>query len=235
MGLCTRPGPAYCTEASIPAIDLHQPDDASEIAAWRKHPNLHGRVEQLYRSKGGGKDCVNCVNLKLEPEDIDALEADVLAETLPATTGFFEAARLGGSAVPASRQGLLVVLSAVEHADDGHRSRIFIYGIGDHGAPFVVGEPESRANVLTCHAAEGEHCQALARPYHRVYVALRNHQRRTLGDVEEQRLQLVAGLGCEDDAVRHQALAEAFLCAAASRALTAPTPTARDGSALRAS
>ena len=77
--------------------------------------------------------------------------------------------------------------------------------------------------------------QALARPDHRVCVALRNHQRRTLGDVEEQRLQWVAGLGCEDEAVRHQALAEAFLCAAASRALTAPTPSARDGSALRAS
>ena len=67
------------------------------------------------------------------------------------------------SVVPVRRQGPLVVLSAVEHADDRHCPRSFVYGIGNHGAPFVVGEPKARADVFTCHTTEGEQCQA---PFH---------------------------------------------------------------------
>ena len=79
---------AYCTEATLTDIDFATPDDAHAIATWRKHPNLHGWMERLYRTKGGTQ-CFNCVNLKLEPEDFDALEAEVMADTLPQTIGFF--------------------------------------------------------------------------------------------------------------------------------------------------
>jgi len=128
-----------------------------------------------------------------------------------------------------------VVLSAVEHAEDGNRLRVLVHGIGDHGAPFVVGEPKARTDVFTCRTTEWEQRQSLARRDHRACVAFIDRRRRTLGDVQERRLQWLAGLRRKDDAVRHQALAEVLLCAAASRAFTAPTPTAREGSATRAS
>ena len=59
-----------------------------EIAYWRKHPNLHGWFEQLYREKGG-EDQFNGVEIELTREDIDSLEQAVLDGDLPATSGFF--------------------------------------------------------------------------------------------------------------------------------------------------
>ena len=59
-----------------------------EIAYWRKHPNLHGWFEQLYRERGGEGD-FNGDELELFREDIDSLEQAVLDGDLPATSGFF--------------------------------------------------------------------------------------------------------------------------------------------------
>lgn len=63
--------------------------DATELHYWRKHPNLHGWMERLYREKGGADDRFNCANLQLTPEDIDRLEAAIRANALPETEGFF--------------------------------------------------------------------------------------------------------------------------------------------------
>jgi hypothetical protein len=59
-----------------------------EIAYWRKHPNLHGWMEQLYRERGGEGD-FNGDELELTREDIDSLEQTILDGDLPATSGFF--------------------------------------------------------------------------------------------------------------------------------------------------
>lgn len=58
------------------------------IHYWRKHANLHGWMEQLYRERGGDK-VFNCVALRLLPEDLDRLEAFVHGKQLPYTVGFF--------------------------------------------------------------------------------------------------------------------------------------------------
>ena len=63
--------------------------ESQELAYWRKHPNLHGWMEHLYRAKGGTADDFNCVNLQLDAADLDALEHAVRSRTLPPTTGFF--------------------------------------------------------------------------------------------------------------------------------------------------
>lgn len=63
--------------------------DANPIHYWRKHPDLHGWMERLYREKGGAAEVFNCVNLLLTPADLDALEADIRAGSLPTTVGFF--------------------------------------------------------------------------------------------------------------------------------------------------
>ena len=59
-----------------------------ELMYWRKHPNLHGWMEQLWRDQGGKGD-FNGDELELTWEDLTQLEADILEGNLPATTGFF--------------------------------------------------------------------------------------------------------------------------------------------------
>lgn len=60
-----------------------------ELFYWRKHPNLHGWMEKLYRLKGGQKESFNSVNVVLKSADIDQLEEAVRKNRLPFTTGFF--------------------------------------------------------------------------------------------------------------------------------------------------
>lgn len=63
-----------------------------EVAYWRKHPNLHGWMEQLWINKGrpgDSGDMFNGIELELTSEDIDSLEADIQASHLPETSGFF--------------------------------------------------------------------------------------------------------------------------------------------------
>jgi hypothetical protein len=80
---------AFTTAADIPAVDFKRPADAAELFYWRKHPNLHGWMEALYRAKGGTDPEFNINAVRLEPADLDVLEAAVNAEKLPLTAGFF--------------------------------------------------------------------------------------------------------------------------------------------------
>ena len=63
-----------------------------EIAYWRKHPNLHGWMEQLWNKRNGGNQDgsnFNGIELELTYEDLEILELDIIAGTLPGTSGFF--------------------------------------------------------------------------------------------------------------------------------------------------
>lgn len=71
------------------ARDENDMSYAEEIFYWRKHHDLHGWMERLYRRKGGDAESFNCVKVRLTMEDLDALERDVLNGNLPPTTGFF--------------------------------------------------------------------------------------------------------------------------------------------------
>jgi hypothetical protein len=62
--------------------------DQHEISYWRKHPNLQGWMENLYREKGGTED-FNCVEVELTLEDLDELESAIAGTSLPETCGFF--------------------------------------------------------------------------------------------------------------------------------------------------
>ncbi|MEW5704410.1 MAG: phosphoglycerate kinase [Pseudomonadota bacterium] len=80
---------AYATnEQPASPVDFST-DDYARLHYWRKHPNLHGWMENLYREKGGAAECFNCVSVELASEDLDRLEADVRAGNLPETSGFF--------------------------------------------------------------------------------------------------------------------------------------------------
>ena len=60
-----------------------------EIAYWRKHPNLHGWMEELAQDKGLEYDSFNGVEMELTYEDLDELERAVTHKQLPPTAGFF--------------------------------------------------------------------------------------------------------------------------------------------------
>ncbi len=63
--------------------------NCAEIVYWRKHPNLHGWMENLYYEKQGEKDSFNGAVVELSSEDLDLLEKDILEKRLPHTEGFF--------------------------------------------------------------------------------------------------------------------------------------------------
>ena len=65
-----------------------------EIAYWRKHPNLHGGMERLWKQRRAVDPAIdgetfNGIELELSWEDIDELEKAVKKKQLPSTTGFF--------------------------------------------------------------------------------------------------------------------------------------------------
>jgi len=72
--------------------DHNTESDSREIAYWRKHPNLHGWMHQLWRSKNSDPaldPMFNGVELELTYDDILRLEHDIKNGLLPPTRGFF--------------------------------------------------------------------------------------------------------------------------------------------------
>ena len=63
--------------------------ELEELFYWRKHHDLHGWMENLYRAKGGTKESFNCVPVRLSDTDLDNLMIDVMNKKLPETRGFF--------------------------------------------------------------------------------------------------------------------------------------------------
>ncbi len=80
---------ALITNQEIPEVDFEDPKDSQLLHQWRKHPDLHGWMERLYRLKHGKEEIFNCAAVRLRPSDLDLLEFDVKCDDLPKTTGFF--------------------------------------------------------------------------------------------------------------------------------------------------
>jgi len=86
---------AFITSSDIPAVDFAAPDDRSELHYWRKHPDLHGWMRDLYHSRGGADDEFNCAPVRLDAPDLEALEQALKSASLPHTQGFFFGASNG--------------------------------------------------------------------------------------------------------------------------------------------
>lgn len=79
------------------AVDKN--NNKTELAYWRKHPNLQGWMENLWVSKGcpnahqdeepNGMSDFNCVPVELTEDDLDSLEQALDSNSLPETQGFF--------------------------------------------------------------------------------------------------------------------------------------------------
>ena len=109
---------AYKTKATInEATDFSDQNlDSTEIAYWRKHPNLHGWMENLYYDMGGKADSFNCVNMKLDLDDLENLKEAIENDELPSTGGFFFGAIDGSE----RNEDLEFVDKAIEAINEGY-------------------------------------------------------------------------------------------------------------------
>ena len=80
---------AYTTAENISAVDFPAPKDGKQFFYWRKHPDLHGWMQALYKKKGGENEEFNLSGLRLDVDDLDVLETAVKDDKLPHTVGFF--------------------------------------------------------------------------------------------------------------------------------------------------
>ena len=77
------------------ARDEKEQTKVEEMFYWRKHHDLHGWMEQLWRYKMQAENrdpdqhTFNGIELELDWQDIDELEQDVNNNNLPQTQGFF--------------------------------------------------------------------------------------------------------------------------------------------------
>lgn len=73
-------------------VDFHEEindKELQEVHYWRKHPNLHGWMQMLYRNKGGEGEQFNGDPVVLNEEDLHQLAACIIDDDLPHTSGFF--------------------------------------------------------------------------------------------------------------------------------------------------
>ena len=81
----------YClkTKDEITSDVDFKVENSEQVSYWRKHSDLHGWMQRLYYQKGGQDESFNCVNVKLDLQDLNSLEEDILGNNLPNTSGFF--------------------------------------------------------------------------------------------------------------------------------------------------
>ena len=74
---------------AIGEFEMAKECEKEELHYWRKHHDLHGWMQNLYRDKGGDADSFNCIPVQLTLDDLDDLQQALLDDNLPRTSGFF--------------------------------------------------------------------------------------------------------------------------------------------------
>ena len=74
---------------AIGEFEMARDCEREELHYWRKHHDLHGWMENLYRTKGGDAESFNCIPVELTLDDLDDLQQALLDDNLPRTQGFF--------------------------------------------------------------------------------------------------------------------------------------------------
>jgi hypothetical protein len=90
--------------------------EEEELHYWRKHPNLQGWMENLYREKGGQDGDFNCAPVLLNAEDLKRLKKDLKENNLPETSGFF----FGTSDDDDVKEDLKFVKDALKAIEEGY-------------------------------------------------------------------------------------------------------------------
>ena len=79
---------AYQVKSDYDSDSRTETTTKTELHYWRKHNRLQGWMEELWRSKGGDGE-FNLVDVTLDEDDLDRLEAAIQNKKLPETGGFF--------------------------------------------------------------------------------------------------------------------------------------------------
>ena len=87
---------AYTTSEEVSEVDFSV-SDSTELYYWRKFNALHGWMSDLYYAKGGKSADFNCDNVRIDLDDLDALEDALKNGLLQPVDGFF----FGGQTVEA--------------------------------------------------------------------------------------------------------------------------------------
>jgi len=61
-------------------FDTNNIQDYEELHYWRKHPNLHGWMQNLYYDKGGKDDSFNGSDVVLTESDLDSFDLEFVAK-----------------------------------------------------------------------------------------------------------------------------------------------------------
>ena len=94
----------------------------AEFYYFRKHPNLHGWIRNLYIEKGGSQNENDFWGpVELTMEDFEKLEVDIKNKKLPNTVGFF----FGFSADYSDEDSMKVVTQAKKLIEEG--KHVFYY------------------------------------------------------------------------------------------------------------
>lgn len=81
---------AYKTKREIKGTDFKMDNEVDEeLAYWRKHPNLHGLMQKIYKEKGGKEEVFNMASVELTNKDLIAIGEKIINTELPVTSGFF--------------------------------------------------------------------------------------------------------------------------------------------------
>ena len=99
-------------------------EDSYDLAAWRKHPNLQGWMEEKWREKGcpvrddeSGDGGFNGIDLELTKDDLLELQEAVGDGELPPTGGFM----FGGDSSESYRENdQQFVKDAIEAIEEGY-------------------------------------------------------------------------------------------------------------------
>ena len=89
--------------------------EIEEFFYWRKHPDLHGLMKEIYIEKGG-EDEFNCRPVQLTSEDLERIGLAVIDEELPETSGFF----FGQSSDEDRKRDLEFLTEAKRYLDEGY-------------------------------------------------------------------------------------------------------------------
>ena len=99
----------------------------------------------------------------------------------------------------------LVILPAVENTDDADGLGRLVHHERDHGVAAVVGDAQSRQQIITPRAPQGETGQALAERDDGIHIVGAGNGSSGVGDVPFNRIEAIDGLGRENDGKGHAA------------------------------
>ncbi len=91
------------------------PSEVEEFFYWRKHPDLHGLMEKIYREKGGKNEEFSGP-VQLTAEDLERIGLAVIDGDLPKTSGFF----FGESTDENRKRDLEFLTEAKRYLDEGY-------------------------------------------------------------------------------------------------------------------